>query len=256
MPDKNEIAFRHHTSLFEPGMVAALHCHNHFEILYVISGELAHVVEGRRYLLRAGSLVLVQPSTYHYLQALTDEPYERYHLLFDPQLHGIPTDRLPKDLEVADISENSQLTGLFAKMDLYARADEESFQQLLRLLLCELFMNLTLFPPGQKEKEAVQSPILNRALSYINAHLFTVQSVEEVAQALFISSSYLYALFRESLHQTPQKYIRVKRLLAAQRRIRAGEKPTAVARECGFREYATFYRNYTTFFGHSPSMER
>ena len=78
---------------------------------------------------------------------------------------------------------------------------------------------------------------------------------EEVAGALFISSSYLYRLFRESLHQSPKKYLMDKRLLAAQRKILAGGKPTIVSQECGFREYTTFYRSYCAFFGHSPSMD-
>ena len=252
MTEKTSIKFRHHTSALQPGMFAALHCHNDFELIYVVSGELAHVVEGRRYLLRPGSLALVRPSTYHYLQVLSDEPYERYNILFD----GIPeSERLPRDLEVADLSDNRELTALFAKMDLYAQAKAEDFHRLLELLLRELCLSLALFPQGQREKEVAQSPILSRALQYINENLFTLSNVEEVAGALFISSSYLYALFRESLHQTPQKYIRDKRLLAAQRRIRAGGKPTAVCRECGFREYATFYRNYMAFFGHSPSAE-
>jgi transcriptional regulator GlxA family with amidase domain len=37
--------------------------------------------------------------------------------------------------------------------------------------------------------------------------------------------------------------------------IREGEKPTAVFRQCGFGDYATFYRNYTAFFGRSPAAK-
>lgn len=255
MVHKNGVIFRHHTSVLKPGVFAALHCHNYFELIYVVSGELAHVVEGRKYLLHAGDLALVRPSTYHYLQVLSDVPYERYNILFDPELHGIDAHRLPKELEVVGLSGNSVLTDLFAKMDLYAKLEPEDFDKLLKLLLGELVLHIALFPQGKPRKETALSPILTRTLDYINGNLFTIQNVEEVARALFISPSYLYTLFRNSMHQTPQKYIRDKRLLAAQRRIRGGEKPTVVCRECGFREYATFYRNYIAFFGHSPSEE-
>ena len=255
MVNHTGVIFRHHTSVLKPGMFAALHCHNYFELIYVVSGDLAHVVEGRKYLLHAGDLALVRPSTYHYLQVLSDVAYERYNILFDPELHGIAAHRLPKDLEVVNLSENSILSGLFSKMDLYTQADGESFDMLLRLLLNELCMNLSLFPQGKPQQETALSPILTRALEYINRNLFTIENMEQVANALYISPSYLYSLFRKSLHQSPKKYIQDKRLLAAQRMIRAGGKPTAVCRECGFREYATFYRNYTAYFGHSPSAE-
>lgn len=256
MINANGVHFRHHTSQLSPGMYAALHCHNAFELIYVVSGDLAHVVEGRKYLLRAGHLALVRPSTYHYLQVLSEEPYERYNILFDPEVHGIAAAmQLPPEMEVVDLSGNSLLMDLFSRMDVYAQADGESFDVLMRLLLNELCMNLLLFPGGKQQEQTALSPILTRALEYISENLFTLENVEQVAQALYISPSYLYTLFRKTLRQTPQKYIRDKRLLVAQRRLRAGDKPTVVSRECGFREYATFYRNYLAFFGHSPSEE-
>jgi AraC-like DNA-binding protein len=122
-------------------------------------------------------------------------------------------------------------------------------------LFAALCLNLLLFPPGRQREEEALSPLLTRALDYMNRNLFTIQSVDEVARALFVSPSYLYAQFRSCLHQSPKKYIQDKRLLAAQRMLRAGGKPAAVSRECGFREYTTFYRGYTALFGHSPSAE-
>lgn len=250
------LVFRHITTAHSPGVYADLHCHNFFELIYVVSGDIAHVVEGRKYLLRAGDLVLVQPSQSHYLQILSDDPYERYNILFDPQMHSIPVAlQLPKDLEVINLSGNSILSGLFSKMDFYAQAEPADFAKLLKLLLNELCMNLLLFSSGQWQRDTAMSPILTRALEYINTNLYTVQNVEEVAQALFVSSSYLYRLFNTTLHQSPKKYIMEKRLLAAQRLLRAGSKPSAVYRECGFREYTTFFRSYCKYFGSSPSSD-
>lgn len=250
------IAFHHGTVANRTGMFAALHSHNHFELLYIVSGDIAHVVEGRQYLLKAGDLVLVQPSTYHYLQILSDAPYERYNILFDPLVHGIPAAlQLPKELEVINLAGNSALSDLFFKMDLYAQASDADFEQLMQCLLKELSMNLLLFPQGTPKKETVLSPVLSQALDYINANLYTVQDVEEVAKALFISSSHLYRLFSTTLHQTPKRYILEKRLLAAQRLLHTGNKPYAVYRECGFREYTTFFRCYKEFFGVTPSED-
>lgn len=255
--DHKQISFRHRTTTGEVGMHAALHCHNYFEIIYLVSGDVAHVVEGRHYRVKAGDLILVRPSTAHYLEILSEEPYTRYTILFDPERHGIPAAlQLPEEMEVVDISQNGRLKDLFSRLDVYAQAEQADFEFLLRLLLNELCMNLLLFPEGQQHQQPIESPILTRVLDHINEHLFRIQSIEEVAQALFLSPSYLYGLFRDSLRKSPKKYILEKRLVAAQRRIRDGGKPTAVCYECGFREYATFYRNYTSFFGHSPSEEK
>ena len=47
----------------------------------------------------------------------------------------------------------------------------------------------------------------------------------------------------------------MKRLSKAQKRINAGEKPTVIYTECGFSDYGTFFRNYTSYFGYTPSQK-
>lgn len=253
----NGTAFRHVLTSHQPGMLSALHCHNAFELIYLISGTAAHVVEGRKYILKPGDLALVRPSTYHYLQLLTDEPYERYNLLFDPVVHGVESAlELPETMEVVSLRNNPIAANLFQKLDHYhANLGDGDFETILLLMLRELFVNLKISADAEQQKETILSPILTSALEYINANLFSISGVDEVAQALFISPSYLFHLFRTSLHRTPKKYISDKRLLAAQRRIREGQKPTAVYKECGFREYTSFYRSYCSFFGHPPSRD-
>lgn len=250
----NQIIYRYQTSPGQPGMLADLHCHNQFELIYVTSGDMLHVVEGRKYRLKTGDLVLVWPSTYHYLQQLSEIPYTRHIIQFDPARNGVDISLLPEKMEVVSLLNNPIAAGLFQKMEYYRNGlDEASFGTLIQHLLQELFLNLRIFSDTRTQRETILSPILSNALAYINANLFTVSSVDEVAQAAFISTSHLFYLFRTTLHQTPKKYISDKRLLAAQRRILAGSRPSAAAKECGFRDYTSFYRSYLAFFGHPPS---
>ena len=251
------LLFRRNVSTHRPGKLTDLHCHSLFELIYVVSGDLSHVVEGRKYRLKKGDLVLVRPSQYHYLQITSDAPYERYNFHFDPVLHGIESAlQIPETVEVISLSNNAIATELFSKLDFYrTKADKQTFETVFKLLLNELFLNLRVSENMIERKETILSPVLTKALAYINENLFTIMDVEEVARAQFISPSYLFYLFRSTLHQTPKRYINDKRLLAAQRRICAGEKPTAVCKECGFKEYTTFYRSYCSFFGHSPSQD-
>ena len=238
------------------GMLADLHCHNKFELLYINSGQMAHVVEDRKYTVCPGDLILVRPSTYHYLEQLTDETYDRHNILFDPAQLGIDVSWLPQDTEVISLLNNPIALGLFQKINYYAQGlAPEEFAEFMASLIRELFFNLRIFSGTQWQKKTLLSPILTRALDYINENLYTITDVDEVAKALFISPSYLFYLFRTALHQTPKKYITDKRLLAAQRQILAGGKPTEVYKACGFRDYTTFFRSYSAYFGHSPSQE-
>ena len=47
----------------------------------------------------------------------------------------------------------------------------------------------------------------------------------------------------------------MKRLSKAQKLIIEGEKPTSIYVECGFTDYGTFFRNYTSYFGYTPSQK-
>ena len=231
-----------------------LHCHNRFELLYLTGGEMEHVVEDRKYRVKAGDLILVRPSMYHYLNQCADQPYVRYDILFDPDRIGIDLSMLPEEMEVVSLLNNPVADGLFRKLNNYCEGlDEATFGKLLEQMIYELFLNLQLSTNTTHREKIFLSPILTRALTYINENLFTITDVEEIAQALYISPSNLYYLFRTSLHQTPKKYVTEKRLLAAQRKIFAGHKPTEVYKECGFRDYTTFFRSYTARFGRAPS---
>ena len=146
-------------------------------------------------------------------------------------------------------------TEIIKKTDFYSRHfSGEDFEKILTSLLSELFYLLSVTPRTSKTDDAtVSSQTLSRALSYINDNLTTLSGVEEVARKCFVTESYLFRLFKSELKQTPLKYITSKRLLLAERMISDNERPTVVYEKCGFSDYTTFYRNYRSYFGHSPS---
>ncbi len=252
----NGILYDYDCIIDKPGVFVDLHCHNRFELLYLINGNMQHGVEDRKYLIKGGDLVLVHPSTYHYLERLSEEPYERYNILFTPEKIGIDTSQLSTDMEVISLLNNPIAQGLFEKLEYYHKnLEPDAFSKILEHTLYELFLNLQVFSDTKRREKTFLSPILTRALNYINENLFTIIDIDEIARALYISPSYLFYLFRKSLHQTPKKYIMEKRLLSVQRKIYDGNKPTKIYRECGFGDYTTFFRCYVEYFGHAPSED-
>ena len=235
-----------------------LHTHNVYELLYIVNGDATHVIEDRKYKLKKGDLILIRPLHYHYIQIDSAHNYERYNILFDPAKHGVGgVERLPDGFEITNLQGNKAAEEIFHKFDFYANnCSYDTFLKFIPPMLTELFYNLSIFPQEPGEENFTSSPIITEALRYINENLFTVQSVEEISRHLFVSESYLFRLFKSELRQTPKKYIMDKRLLCAQKRIAEGEKPINVSDSCGFGDYTTFYRNYTAFFGHSPSDEK
>lgn len=233
----------------------SMHTHNAYELIYFLDGDATHVIEDRKYKLQKGDLILIRPFQYHFIQIDAPARYERYDILFDIERHGVESAaRLPEDMEVINLAGNPILEDIFRRCDLYRESsDPDAFERILSHLLAELFYHISLFPHPTAQTTTTLSPLISKALKYTNEHLQTLTGIEEIANHLFVSESYLFRLFQRELHQTPKKYIMEKRLLMAQKMISAGERATAVCERCGFGDYTTFYRNYTAFFGHSPS---
>ncbi|MBE6550450.1 MAG: AraC family transcriptional regulator [Ruminococcaceae bacterium] len=235
----------------------SMHTHNAYELIYFLNGDATHVIENRKYKLKKGDLILIRPFQYHFIQIDTPTTYERYDILFDIERNRVESAKLiPEDIEVINIVGNSIIEDIFRKCDIYYQnSDRDTFEKILSHLLSELFYNISLFPQQFSKTTTTLSPLISKALKYTNDNLCTIVGIEEIAEHLFVSESYLFRLFQKELHQTPKKYIMEKRLLLAQKMIRDGEKPTSVFEYCGFGDYTTFYRNYTAFFGYSPSKK-
>lgn len=252
----DRVFFKHEISEDLPCNAYSMHTHNAYELIYFLDGDASHVIEDRKYKLKRGDLILIRPLSYHFIQIEGQTRYERYDILFDPKAHGVEgVELLPEGLEVVSLAGNPLAEDVFRRCDLYRQGcSEEDFSRILPHLLSELFYSLRAFGESSPTSEGARlSPVISEFLRYINENLCSPIDVGRVADRLYVSESYLFRLFKRELHQTPQKYIREKRLMMARRMLSEGERPTVVCARCGFSDYTTFYRNYVSFFGCPPS---
>lgn len=243
--------------LFETKQVKQwMHVHNEYEFLYILSGDVEHGIEERKYKLKKHDLVIVRPNDYHYIHINPAVPYERYDIQFDPDILGISNIQLiPNGLDVLNCHHSSIVQDIFSKIDYYyKKLPEADFLNVLKLLLQELIYNLNIHNSAKNTitPENIH-PLVSRALTVINENLFTLKTIDEVADQLFVSKGYLFRMFKHEMKTTPLKYITEKRLHAAQSLLAQGKSPTHIYRECGFNDYTAFYRSYMKLFGHAPS---
>ena len=252
----DKIIFKHKISEDLSHNAYSMHTHNAYELIFFVDGDASHVIEDRKYKLKKGDLILIRPLSYHFIQIEGKAKYERYNILFDPEQHGVKgIELIPDGLEVVNLEGNPLAEDIFHRCDIYRqRCSEEAFLALLPHLLSELFYNIHAFLNPSNTSEGAQiSPIISDLLQYVNKNLCSPIDIGDIASNLFVSESYIFRLFKKELHQTPQKYIREKRLMMARKMLSEGERPTKVSTRCGFSDYTTFYRNYVNYFGCAPS---
>lgn len=235
-----------------------LHTHDICELIFLKQGNVTAVIGDKSYKFKKHNLIIFRANTPHRIQVDENTVYERHDILFDEKLLGNQIfNRIPKELDFINYSENRQVIDLFSKLDYYCKNfKEKDLCVLITNITEELLFNLYLSSTDEIHTgSAVTNPIVSRAVEYINKHYSEQITIDDICKHIYITKSHLHHLFMDNLKISPKKYVNVKRLSKAQKLINMGEKPTSVYTSCGFNDYGTFFRNYTTYFGYAPSQK-
>ena len=234
------------------------HSHTISEFIFILSGGGTYHVDGRVYTIKKFDMVYTRPGKHHYLILNTDEPYARVNIHYDTaRINSALIDSIPKTVDVLNFGENDRVKSIFTNMPFYyENLDGEARIELFESLIVQIICSFAIAATGDGAiQTASTNPLIEKALKYIKEHLYEIESVDEICREIYVTKSHLHHLFMENLRITPKRYIKEKRLIRARRRILDGEKPTSVFRDCGFGDYASFYRNYKAYYGYSPSLE-
>lgn len=238
-----------------------MHTHEFCELYYFIHGKGVFRIEGTRYPLHPGDLLIMRRAEAHRLEIEPSEPYERISIHFDPAMFDAldPTRALLRPFYEREMGrrnrfvpsdfDSSLCTALFET--LMERQDDLHLQIVssLIVLLNEL---RRAFARQEKSKTAVSDSTDKRVIDYINRHLSEELSLDRLCSRFYISKPQLCRIFKAATGSTVWSYITIKRLMAAQQMIRAGTAPTRAAAACGFNDYSVFYRAWRRRFGTSP----
>ena len=225
------------------------------EIIYVVNGKVSYTIENKKFTASPGDLIIIKPYSYHYFSAEKNTDYEKLGMLFSPS--DVTIDSLTQESFLLLRCDSGHIHEIFNKIDFYFHnCPQEKFEELLLSLGKEVVLNVELF--HRQNLITTHHPIhpmIERAIAHINAHLFTLNTVKELALALGVSEGYLKVLFSEQLKIPPKKYLTEKKMLMAKSMIEAGTPPTQTAFQCGYTNYVTFYRLYTKYFGNTPTID-
>ena len=240
-----------------------MHIHNDsHEIYCFLSGDAGYSVEGNRYQLAHGDLMLMRKGEVHHLMLNSDVRYERMVVNFDL---SSPSELDPDGRLLAAFNDrslgkyNHYLASLFPDNQwLYYIQKMEGCptpQQKLCYLLPLLNDLADCFETVKNSGAHVEKDRAAAVIKYINRHLSDDLSLISLAERFYLSKTHLNRLFKQSTGTTVWDYIIVKRLFLARKLINAGESPSKVYSQCGFQDYTTFYRAYKQHFGVCPKCD-
>ena len=230
------------------------HMHSMHEIMFFTEGESEYAIENNRYVVKAGDVLLIKPGEHHFERRVIEPKCSFYCLCFASDIikNGALAERIFEKREHLSIGCDHPLAEILSAARNILTASKMNADSLVRAVAEAAVISLdnpTI--TGEDETES-SSTSINKIIEYINAHLFDIKSIDDITNGVFFSNSYIRATFKREMGIGVMQYVRNKKILAAHRRIRRGEKPTAVYEECGFANYPSFYRAYCAYCGHSP----
>lgn len=234
----------------EPGFLFSGESHPMPELVYVTSGSLHSVADGRDLLLAPGEIAVYGPNQWHMQYADIEVAPQYISLVFD--VEGVDlTPLLNRRIRVCPSA-----AALLAQMLLERESRDPYAQDMILSQLSMLLMILlrqesknspTACHPGENE-------ILRRTQQYVASHIQEKLSVPLVARQVDVSPSYLTALFQKNLHISPGEYIRRVKLQESKHMIREGSRNfTEIAEMLQYSTVHHFSRQFKEKFGMTPS---
>ncbi len=234
-----------------------MHTHENFEIYYFISGNAHYTIEGNKYSLQKGDVLITRNSEAHRLNINSDDvPYERISIHFNPHiLDGWDVSPLLSPFTDRPLGRNNKFSASDFRDDSYAlyinKAVQDdknrniSFFSLLSNLFAFLVeLNYASQNQSKHHTDEIPPSIALLMIEYINLHLFEDITIQSVASHFYISHVYANRLFKAATGTTIWNYIIKKRLLHAREAIKNGRSIQNVYAQCGYQDYASFYRAY------------
>lgn len=250
------------TMIFDPVWAEQVHVSGFCELLHVIRGTVELELGERRYRARPGDLLLVPQGQKHrdafdlgeglevFMVTFTWEAAESYFaLVTNDRLLALPERRkaeIVRDLE---------------RLRHDSRGDSEADRLLARARVATVLLALLREAEGpavpQGEAHRRQRALMLEARQYLAEHYTHPISLEEIAQALGISSFYLSHIFSQESEFSLFAYLTALRMEKAWDLLQTGKlNVSEVAAAVGYESANYFSKVFRKHFGCSPSAAR
>ncbi len=245
-----------------------VHHHDFFEICFLLGGEVSFRVEGRIHTLKPGDMLLINPQELH--QALIDRDtiYERMVLWID---RGYLTELSADGMDLSSCfdarlpthtnhlhpgkAQRAELQVLLEKLSGEFYGEGIGNSQYARGLLLQFLVevNRLALAGDKKALPAEETDLVDQVLSYIGSHYTEDINLEDLASVFYVSKYHLSHEFSRRVGTGIYRYIMFRRLMHARELLESGVSPGEAYGQCGFGDYANFYRSFKAFYGVAPS---
>ena len=260
------------------------HCHEFYELVYLISGRGSHCIGPSSYPIQAGDVYVISPNEPHAYYPLPGTEVRIVNVLFLPSivddalLGSASLSGLTKLLyieplfrEEARFTNRLNLQGTVAyrvetmlrEMSEEQEARAPGHELVLKNTFCTLLVLLSRAYEQQLTREGAalafnrRHAVVEAALRYIEAHYTEPLSLADVAQHTAMSASRLAHLFKEGTRRSILAYLHEYRINRVCAELLRSDAPVGdLAWHLGYGDLRFFHRVFRRYTGCSPTEYR
>ncbi|EGS9999410.1 AraC family transcriptional regulator [Clostridium perfringens] len=226
-------------------------------IHYVTKGYGTFKFNGKVYNLKQGDIfILLKGMQVEYVASI-DDPWEYYWIGFSGSNANEYLNRTSiTNSCVANCKENSKIPQIILNMCEISKTYNPSSSDdilLLKELYSLLYALIEEFPKPFEYKDKELHTYIQDALNFINSNYMHSITVQEIADYVNLSRSYLYKMFIKNLGISPQRYLINLRMYKATLLLKSTKLPIGeVANSVGYSDSLLFSKTFSKHFSMSP----
>ncbi|EJT5925760.1 AraC family transcriptional regulator [Clostridium perfringens] len=226
-------------------------------IHYVTKGYGTFKFNGKVYNLKKGDIfILLKGMQVEYVASIND-PWEYYWIGFSGSNANEYLNRTSiTNSCVANCKENSKIPQIILNMCEISKTYNPSKSDdilLLKELYSLLYTLIEEFPKPFEYKDKELHTYIQDALNFINSNYMHSITVQEIADYVNLSRSYLYKMFIKNLGISPQRYLINLRMYKATLLLKGTKLPIGeVASSVGYSDSLLFSKTFSKHFSMSP----
>ncbi|WP_415306180.1 AraC family transcriptional regulator [Clostridium perfringens] len=226
-------------------------------IHYVTKGYGTFKFNGKVYNLKQGDIfILLKGMQVEYVASI-DDPWEYYWIGFSGSNANEYLNRTSiTNSCVANCEENSKIPQIILNMCEISKTYNPSRSDdilLLKELYSLLYALIEEFPKHFEYKDKELHTYIQDALNFINSNYMHSITVQEIADYVNLSRSYLYKMFIKNLGISPQRYLINLRMYKATLLLKGTKFPIGeVANSVGYSDSLLFSKTFSKHFSMSP----
>ena len=256
------------------GHIDGIHMQNHsrfYEVFTLLSDNAFFYVEGQKYVLKKGDVMIFNNKELHMVEFDETLPYKRrvihftkefvlpfsndkFNLfnVFDNRCLGI-ANHIP-----ADIAESTGIHSYFDKMQEALSSGLEGCEIMARCYFVQMLIaiNRVLSSTTDVSAKNTENDKIVKIIEFINSNLSSELTIDILSQQFYISKYYMSRLFKATTGYSINQYISYKRIWLADELISRGMSATEACHSVGYNDYSNFYKTFVKIMGYSPKLSK